>query len=214
VTEGGAVTIKDPVVLTADHSPDSLTEFCRLRAFRPHCDDARVPALSVTYDTVTSDKTHCPPIFSVDVSGVPTVMQAGGKYHKNVRREWATRVSTPSTDRFPFDGLAFTRSLGDLHLQTFGVTYVPDVHSPVDLRGSDDVVCLVVATDGVWDNWTYEDVTKFVLDPSCINALDKTDVGASRIAKAFMTRNRIYAKHNFGELHADNATVVLVYLTM
>ena len=40
-------------------------------------------------------------------------------YYKNVRKEWASLVSAPSTACFP-DALAFTRSLGDLHLQTYG----------------------------------------------------------------------------------------------
>lgn len=204
--------IDEHEVLTTEHSPESPSEFCRMRDFRPNPADSRFPAMCVTYDTITSDKTKCQPIFILDVDGVPTVCTAGGKYHKNVRREWATRVSTPMTDRFPLDALAFTRSLGDLHLHTYGVSHVPDVRTHV-LSTTTATVCLVLATDGVWDNWTYEDVTKFVLDPSCLLALDKTDEGATRITKAFMERNAIYAKRNFGELQSDNATAILVYLS-
>ena len=40
-------------------------------------------------------------------------------YYKNVRKEWASLVATPSYARFQ-DALAFTRSLGDLHLHTYG----------------------------------------------------------------------------------------------
>lgn len=40
-------------------------------------------------------------------------------YYKNVRKEWASLVSTPASARFQ-DALAFTRSLGDLHLHTYG----------------------------------------------------------------------------------------------
>lgn len=40
-------------------------------------------------------------------------------YYKNVRKEWASLVSTPVTAKFQ-DALAFTRSLGDLHLHTYG----------------------------------------------------------------------------------------------
>lgn len=40
-------------------------------------------------------------------------------YFKNVRKEWASLVSTPPYAQFQ-DALAFTRSLGDLHLHLYG----------------------------------------------------------------------------------------------
>lgn len=49
-----------------------------------------------------------------------------GKYYKNVRQEWASLVATPPSARFS-DALAFTRSLGDLHLQAYGVCSKPEV---------------------------------------------------------------------------------------
>lgn len=42
-----------------------------------------------------------------------------------MRREWASLVSTPRSAHFQ-DALAFTRSLGDLHLHTYGVTHKPE----------------------------------------------------------------------------------------
>lgn len=44
---------------------------------------------------------------------------ACSSYYKNIRREWASLVATPPSARFQ-DALAFTRSLGDLHLHTYG----------------------------------------------------------------------------------------------
>ncbi|CAN0308433.1 unnamed protein product, partial [Hapterophycus canaliculatus] len=38
------------------------------------------------------------------------------RYYKNVRKEWASLVATPLSARFQ-DALAFTRSIGDFHLQ-------------------------------------------------------------------------------------------------
>ena len=32
-------------------------------------------------------------------------------------------------------------------------------------------IAVVVASDGIWDNWTYEDVTKFIMDESCLKAV-------------------------------------------
>ncbi|CAN0529866.1 unnamed protein product, partial [Ectocarpus sp. 12 AP-2014] len=54
------------------------------------------------------------------------------RYYKNVRKEWASLVATPTSARFQ-DALAFTRSIGDFHLQTYGVSHVPDVMS-LDLQ--------------------------------------------------------------------------------
>jgi hypothetical protein len=65
----------------------------------------------------------------------------------------------------------------------------------------------------VWDNWAFEDVTKFVLDPSCIDVVEKIEGGAQQVANAFMERNRALAKRNFGS-QADNATGVIVYISL
>ena len=77
---------------------------------------------------------------------------------------------------------------------------------------SHTVICIVLATDGVWDNWTYEDVTKFVMDSSCLTAVNSGSDGADRVAKAFMQRNAVYARRNFGS-QADNATGIVAYIS-
>ena len=73
-------------------------------------------------------------------------------------------------------------------------------------------LCLVLATDGVWDNWQYEDVNKFVMDPSCLGAVGAAPDGAKRVTISFMQRNALYAKRNFGS-NADNATGIVMYLS-
>ncbi len=192
-------------------------------------------------------------------------------YYKNVRKEWASLVSTPPYARFQ-DALAFTRSLGDLHLHTYGVTHLPEVQridlGPIfqrlrehheaakaaqatnggetstatgasEAKGgteeqpspsavaasaaasnksavldalSGSTLCLVLATDGVWDNWLYEDVTRFVLDSSCLCAVGASPEGGRRVTMSFMQRNATYSKRNFGG-QADNATGIVMYLS-
>ena len=215
------------MIITAEHSPESPSEFVRLRAFRPRDGDAMQPALSVVYDAPTLDKSRCGPVFALDKNGTPTVTNKG-MYYKTVRKEWASLVSTPSSARFQ-DALAFTRSLGDLHLHTYGVTHLPEVQV-VDLQQVFDAlqvantegmhpmakttICVVLATDGVWDNWTYEDVTRFVMDASCLNAvLGPNGDGAERVAQSFMQRNTVYARRNFGA-QADNATGIVAYFSI
>lgn len=106
--------------LSADHSPESPSEFYRMRNFRPCPHRMNQPELLFVYDTLSSSKLSCPPVFLVDASGVAS-KTGRGSYYKNVRNEWATLVATPPYCQFQ-DALAFTRSLGDLHLQTYGVS--------------------------------------------------------------------------------------------
>lgn len=150
-----------------------------------------------------------------------------------MRKEWASLVSTPVNARFQ-DALAFTRSLGDLHLHTYGVTHLPEIHR-VDLlpifqalhQASSSItspaatvadhiasstICVVIATDGVWDNWVYDDVAKFMLDQSCLTATSTGPDGAQKVMSSFMIRNAQFSKKNFGH-QADNATGIVLYLS-
>jgi hypothetical protein len=108
-------------------------------------------------------------------------------------------------------------------LSLAGVTHLPEVQAidlaPIFERLATNqgdaplpLVSVVICSDGVWDNWTYEDVTKFVMDPSCMNAVACGVDGGRRVTASFMQRNGIYAKRNFGS-QADNATGIVIYLS-
>lgn len=58
--------LTDTLVITAEHSPESLYEYVRLINFRPSEVDATLPALNVVYDSPSSDKTRCTPVFKVN----------------------------------------------------------------------------------------------------------------------------------------------------
>merc|ERR1712110_1263886 len=106
----------------------------------------------------STPKHQCPQIFEVSDNDGSVINKTGsGFYFKNVRSEWATLVTTPPFAKFQ-DALAFTRSLGDLHLHVYGVTYEPevrefDLNSLHNAASSDGCSILFVCTDGVWDNW-------------------------------------------------------------
>jgi hypothetical protein len=210
------------LLITSEHSPECPKEFDRLRRFRCDKEDSRQPALKIVYDAQLSDKHSCPPVFELNHEGTPKVTNRG-KYYKNVRREWASLVATPTSARFQ-DALAFTRSMGDLHLHLYGVTHLPEVHE-LDLArafncvapegaatNGTPLISVVLASDGVWDNWMYSDVAKFVMDPSCINAVRTCSDGALRVSESFMARNALYSKRNFGS-QADNATGMVLYIS-
>jgi serine/threonine protein phosphatase PrpC len=98
------------------------------------------------------------------------LLSVSGEYHKNVRAEFASLVTTPDTAEH-MDGLAFTRSIGDFHLQAYGITWQPDIVE-IDLTNQiSKPNMLIVASDGVWDNWKYEDVSNHFMDPSKVHIL-------------------------------------------
>lgn len=200
--------------LSADHSPESHSEFQRMHAFRPHSTLPHHPELLFVYDTLTSSKLSCPPIFDVDSRSGKTQKTERGSYYKNVRCEWATLVATPPHAPYQ-DALAFTRSLGDLHLQTYGVSHTPelwwmDLLSPTGTPLVPYPLCIVVASDGIWDNWKFEEVAAYVMTPSRIAEVVRTN-SAQTAAVELMATNLERGRTNFGS-SADNMTAITLYL--
>jgi serine/threonine protein phosphatase PrpC len=227
------------IELTLDHSPESIDEYKRMRAFKCSDEDPNHAELLCVYDNQNKNKPRCPNVFDISESGIPSIRNDDGSfeyYYKNVRKEKAVYVS----DRRGDNVLSVTRALGDFKLQTLGLSNKPEIQS-IDLepifeqlklqidaakvdREKDDTetvkpvvdpmsVCVVLCTDGVWDNWIYDHVSKFVMDPSCLNAIvADTERGAARVAKSFMLRNQAFARKNFGS-GSDNATGIVMYIT-
>jgi serine/threonine protein phosphatase PrpC len=230
--------------LTRDHSPESIEEYTRMRAFKCSDEDPNHAELLCVYDNQYKHKPRCPNVFDISESGILSIRNDDGSfeyYYKNVRKEKASYLS----DRRGDNALSVTRALGDYKLQTLGLSNKPEIQSidlePIfeqlklqidvakvdrekDDREKDDTetvkpvvdpmsVCVVLATDGVWDNWIYDHVSKFVMDPSCLNAIvADQDRGAARVAKSFMLRNQAFARKNFGS-GSDNATGIVMYIT-
>jgi serine/threonine protein phosphatase PrpC len=228
-SDGGAAAISGPLPavvpvpaalsssymeLSADHSPESHSEFQRMTTFRPHTSLPHHPELLFVYDTLTSSKLSCPPIFDVDTRTGKTEKTERGSYYKNVRSEWATLVATPPHAPYQ-DALAFTRSLGDLHLQTYGVSHTPEVWwmdlvSPADAPLVPHPLSIVVASDGIWDNWKFEEVASYVMTQPRLAEVLRTN-SAQTAAAELMTANLERGRINFGS-SADNMTAIALYL--
>lgn len=203
------------MVITADHSPESPKEFVRMRNTHPSAESASRPAMMIVYDTQGPDKSQCPEVFRV-VDGKPEVTN-NGRYWKNTRQEWAALVAAPPYAQYR-DALAFTRSLGDLHLQTWGLSHMPEVHEiPIGelIRaangdsGSAGFV-MIAASDGIWDNWGFGECMDFVLDTIGFNGgLSKRGITDS--CNRFMVANKRRGIAHFGS-SADNATAALVFM--
>jgi len=225
----------DCSVLTSDHGPENPNEFYRMRQVRP-CPvrGKQYSEMIFVYDGSARAKADCNQVFRVNNDNSVLVTN-NGSYYKSVRNEWASLVTTPTHARFQ-DALAFTRSIGDLHLQVYGVSHRPDV-ATYDLLhmfnsntggNNDGKVTLVLCSDGIWDNWKFNAVSTYLQDkrfwdvkdqkvyPTDLQNLDGIVQGNSdhaiSVAKEFMATNKIYAHKNFGK-HADNMCALVCQIS-
>jgi serine/threonine protein phosphatase PrpC len=217
------------LILTSEgHSPDNPEEYKRMRAFKANEENPNQAEVICVYDKSGRSKQYCQPAFEISEDGTPIVAPVTEYYVKNVRNDKATYVS----DRLGKHVLASTRALGDYAMNLLGVSHKPEIKS-LDLNlifeelksqiaasgGASEEdpdpmsIAIVLCSDGVWDNWIYDYVQKFMMDKSCLNALvaDK-ERGAQRVCKSFMLRNQGLANKNFGK-NSDNATGIVMYIT-
>ena len=78
-------------VLSAEHSPETPSEYMRMRNFRP-CPHrgSNYSEMLFVYDAPSYSKYDCPPVFNIsDATAIPAVTN-NGRYYKSVRCEWAT----------------------------------------------------------------------------------------------------------------------------
>ncbi len=204
------------LIMTAGHSPESYSEFIRFRDSHPSSVDPSIPHILMIYDSPQPiQKSKCNPIFDRSCEGKVYITGKGG-YYKNVRHEWASLISTPPEEMHQ-SALAFTRSLGDFHMHRYGVIceppvkeYTVDVLYDEDQRHNLSVACLILCTDGIWDNWHYDEISNFFLNDSTVQSVH--EVGSCKhIITKFMEENTARARNNFGD-QADNATAVVTYI--
>jgi serine/threonine protein phosphatase PrpC len=239
-----ALADTDMVALTGDHGADSACEFLRVRHARCCESDPSMPELRFLYDSASASSKRLP-VFSWRDGG-ELRRNLPGDYYKNVRDEWATVVATPLSSLFP-DALAFTRSLGDFHMHAYGVSCEPTVvelslervaarslgldeqdnqdESLIAEPGNEDNqerprtarFTLVVASDGVWDNWKYEELLQS-LAKSRAKASAKAreqdeEQPVEAMAAELMAANLRRAAETFGD-QADNMTAVVCELEL
>ncbi len=195
--------------ITSDQSLEKYDEFKRIH-------DCGGLVVFDKPDALT--KHECPPVYEYCDEYDDFIKSEKGIYYKNVSKEWATIVVNPNVDEN--DALAMSRSLGDLSLKRYGVIATPSINSfnldeifNSSEESESDTICIVLASDGVWDNWIDKNIGKFVMDKSCLNAIvDKPENGAQLVAKSLMARNDMFGQKNFGSSR-DNATCIVTYIT-
>lgn len=169
------------LLLGDDHSPDNFDEYQRMIKLNP--------LIKCVYDkSGVFPKYSLPSVFD-NIKNI--------EYCKNVRCQPATLVTKEIGH-----ALSMTRSLGDFQLKP-EITHLPSIGS-VDLTRFLGSSCLIIASDGVWDNWKYNDVHKFFINETARLS------NVNEIAIAFEIENDNRATKNFGS-SKDDACGIIVY---
>lgn len=204
---------KDKVeIITSDHSPDNPSEYKRIRNFRPSPEDPNRAELLFVYDSLSEkQKCRCEQIYKIEEDGTAIARDDVKYYYKSVNRDRGTYVTVPSYHNYP-DALASTRAIGNYNMNCFGVTWKPDIVM-MDLNdATEEELCIVVASDGIWDNVTDDTMRSILFHESCLKVAREDEThGAIRIVKSMIHKIGQTAQKNFPN-HADNMSCVLMYL--
>lgn len=102
-------------------------------------------------------------------------------------------------------------------MQTYGVSHTPEVWwMDLTAPGADGKplvpypLSIVVSSDGIWDNWKFEEVAAYMLNASRVAEVARTN-SAQTAASELMTTNLERGRINFGS-SADNMTAIALYL--
>ncbi|EOD13520.1 hypothetical protein EMIHUDRAFT_444364 [Emiliania huxleyi CCMP1516] len=129
---------------------------------------------------------------------------------KTERGDRSAVLMTPEEGRFSQMMLNVTRSLGDFYHGQYGVTWRPEVvtRDLAEELGPGGRAVLCVASDGVWDLWTFEEAMADLLDGS---ALPAAQPARRKLVMDFMENSRNKGYDAFGD-SADNLTGIVVYI--
>jgi len=190
-------------IITGNHSPENIDEFETVINNFPN-------PLSFEYDK-SREKDYYP-IFEIDpLDGIYKITRKGN-YVKNVRHEFGSVVSAPKNA--PFDStLSMTRSLGDYYLKKYGVSSKPTIKyiNLSEIFKESPIISIVVATDGVWDNHTYENISKLILNEDYLKRINNGENISEEVCKLLIAENDQLGRNHFGESR-DNATAIVSYL--
>jgi hypothetical protein len=187
-----------------------------MRDFASSPDNPNKALINVIYDNNRfKQKNLCCSVYDTSYS-IPTLLQCPESfgYYKNVRKEYGTYVLNKEGHL-----LSVTRSMGDFNMYPYGIICEPTISS-IDLSSileryeeskEPKILCVLVSSDGVWDNWLFEDVQNFMLYDNCLTEVESNSDGAQKVLDSFMIRNKMFGTTNFGS-SSDNATSTVIYI--
>jgi len=128
---------------------------------------------------------------------------------KTERGDRATVILTPEEGPFSQMMLGVSRSLGDFYHQSYGLSWRPQVvvRDVSEACGAAPFAVLLVASDGVWDHWTFEAAMAELMPTADANGHHSPPDKAA--AMAFFEKTRANGAASFGD-QADNLTGVVL----
>jgi len=189
--------------LSVDHGPESEEEYARIQSLDPTTHPIKITAVYDKRNVLR--KFECPRVFREDGTKDPLLSASPwehGLHPTNVRYEPSVYAVTSPPAGEDTLCIAMTRSLGDFYGHPFGLTHRPSI--TVHTLPSDADFAVVVASDGVWDSWKYED----------LGALLQTQRAAGmdieRMAQAALSESLLRAAASFGVSSLDDASLALL----
>jgi serine/threonine protein phosphatase PrpC len=184
-------------ILSIDHGPDNVDEFKRIQSLPSE----KFPTkLLFVYDkTNIFRKYNCPLVFNEQGEKDEIYVKnpwGNGLHPINVRYEPAIYAVTPREILRDSTCIAMSRALGDLYAHPFGLTHVPSI-TTYELPANRKCV-VAVASDGVWDCWTFNDFNDYFRE-IITKKLEMKKVLDESVSRAIT---------NFGTKHYDDASLV------
>ena len=211
--------------LSIDHGPENPEEYARI---------CQLPAsqhplkLLFVYDKTNQlRKYDCPLVFLQPSPSQPSQRDpvyvsnpwGHGLHPTNVRYEPAVYAVTPKAVVKDSTCIAMTRALGDFYAHQFGLSWVPSITAKqLVVKGSSGAsgssggeeaveaegFVVVLASDGIWDCWKYEEFHAYL----CALLFERRlSVGA--MGETALDESMERAIANFGNKHYDDACVVV-----
>jgi len=186
--------------LTVDHGPENQDEFMRVKNM-----DIENRLLFVYDKANVFRKYECPQVFLEDGTKDQAYVAnpwGNGLHPTNVRYEPAVYAVTPRCITKDSTCIAMTRALGDFYAHQFGLTWEP----PISVKKLEPGIeyLILLASDGVWDCWKYNDLHLFVNDNLYSKKLSLTQAGDTALNESIHR-----AITNFGSRHYDDAALVM-----
>jgi len=189
--------------LAVDHGPENPDEFKRIQSLSHETHPTK---LLFVYDKANVfRKYECPRVFRDDGKRDPAFVEnpwGHGLHPTNVRYEPGVYAVTPRNVSRDTTCIAMTRALGDFYAQQFGLTHIPSI--TVRKMPLDAELFILVASDGIWDCWKYEDFAAFV------NSVAQQGVTLSGLAERTLEETMQRAVANFGSKSYDDAALVVI----
>lgn len=189
--------------LTVDHGPESPEEYARIAAL----DTKHYPCkLLLVYDkTNVFRKYECPCVFASNGEKDPLFVNnpwGNGLHPTNVRYEPAVYAVTPKSVSKDSTCIAMTRALGDFYAHQFGLTHIPSI-TVRNIDHNEEQYSIILASDGIWDCWKYEEFCSFVND-----CLQRKKRNIQEVGEDVLDESISRAITNFGSKHYDDACAV------